>query len=113
MSNQELINNVKNWINLDNEIKDLQKIIREKRKEKKNYTENLVITMRENNIDCFDMQNGKLIYTKRKVKAPLSKKHLLASLGNYFKNNNEIITELSEFILNSREEKVKENIRRK
>ena len=64
MSNQELINNVKNWIMLDNEIKDLQRIIREKRKEKKKYTENLVITMRENNIDCFDIQNGKLIYTK-------------------------------------------------
>ena len=110
---KELINNVKNWITLDSEIKQLQKIMKEKRKEKKEYTAALVETMRNNEIDCFDVQDGKLIYTKKKVKAPLSKKHLLSSLSNYFKNNKELINELSEFILNSREEKIKENIRRK
>tara|TARA_B100001093_G_scaffold520311_1_gene614550 strand:- start:4682 stop:5026 length:345 start_codon:yes stop_codon:yes gene_type:complete len=110
---QELIANVKNWITLDSEIKKLQKLMKEKRKEKKAYTESLVNIMRDNEIDCFDIQDGKLLYTKKKVKAPLSKKHLIASLGNYFKNNKDLITELSDFILNSREEKIKENIRRK
>ena len=110
---QELINNVKNWITLDTEIKQLQKLAKTKRKEKKAYTEALVNIMRDNEIDCFDVQDGKLIYTKKKVKAPLSKKHLLSSLGNYFKNNKKLITELSQFILDSREEKIKENIRRK
>ena len=110
---QELIANVKNWITLDSEIKQLQKLMKEKRKEKTAYTESLVNIMRDNEIDCFDIQDGKLLYTKKKVKAPLSKKHLIASLGNYFKNNKDLITELSDFILNSREEKIKENIRRK
>uniref|UniRef100_A0A6C0LX18 Uncharacterized protein n=1 Tax=viral metagenome TaxID=1070528 RepID=A0A6C0LX18_9ZZZZ len=110
---QALINNVKKWITLDTEIKQLQKIMKEKRKDKKNYTAALVETMRNNEIDCFDVQDGKLIYTKKKVKAPLSKKHLLSSLSNYFKNNKDLINELSDFILNSREEKIKENIRRK
>lgn len=110
---QELIANVKNWITLDSEIKKLQKLMKEKRKEKKAYTESLVNIMRDNEIDCFDIQDGKLLYTKKKVKAPLSKKHLIASLGNYFKNNKDLITELSDFILNTREEKIKENIRRK
>jgi len=110
---QQLINNVKSWIQLDTEIKELQKLIKEKRKEKKNYTESLVSIMRNNEIDCFDIKDGKLIYTKKKVKAPLSKKHLLLSLSNYFKDNKDLITELSEFILDSREEKIKENIRRK
>ena len=40
------------------------------------YTANLVDIMKTNNVDCFDVKNGKLIYTKKKVKAPLSKKHL-------------------------------------
>jgi len=110
---QELINNVKNWITLDTEIKQLQKLAKNKRKEKKAYTEALVNIMRDNEIDCFDVQDGKLIYTKKKVKAPLSKKHLILSLGNYFKDNKELITELSQLILDSREEKIKENIRRK
>ena len=109
----ELINNVKKWLTLDSEIKQLQKITKEKRKEKKDYTDALVNIMRDNEIDCFDVQDGKLIYTKRKVKAPLSKKHLISSLGNYFKDNKELIEELSQFILDTREEKIKENIRRK
>ena len=35
--NQELINNIKNWINVDNEIKKLQKNIKSLREEKKKF----------------------------------------------------------------------------
>lgn len=110
---RKLIENVKGWIDIDNNIKELQKELKEKRKEKKLYTTNLVDIMKTNNVDCFDIKNGKLIYTKKKVKAPLSKKHLFNSLSNYFKNNKSVIEELGNYILNSREEKIKENIKRK
>ena len=110
---RKLIENVKGWIDIDNDIKELQKELKEKRKEKKLYTTNLVDIMKTNNVDCFDIKNGKLIYTKKKVKAPLSKKHLFNSLSNYFKNNKSVIEELGNYILNSREEKIKENIKRK
>ena len=110
---RKLIENVKGWIDIDNEIKELQKELKEKRKEKKSYTTNLVDIMKTNNVDCFDIKNGKLIYTKKKVKAPLSKKHLFNSLNHYFKNNKAVIEELGNYILNSREEKIKENIKRK
>ena len=39
--------------------------MKEKRKEKKAYTESLVNIMRDNEIDCFDIQDGKLLYTKK------------------------------------------------
>ena len=110
---EKLINDVGRWIKIDEDMKEYRKEMKNLRKEKKEITNNLVNVMKENQIDCFDVKNGKLIYTKKKVKAPLSKKHLLLSLSNYFKNNKELIDELGEFILNSREEKVKENIRRK
>ena len=109
----ELVNNVKNWISIDNDIKELQKVIKEKRKEKKVYTEKLVDIMKSNDIDCFDMKSGKLVYSRRTVKAALSKKHLFTSLSQYFKNNKDIIDELGQFILDSRAEKVRENIKRK
>ena len=35
MSNEELLDNVKSWISLDNDIRSLQKAIKIKRKEKK------------------------------------------------------------------------------
>ena len=77
------------------------------------YTANLVDIMKTNNVDCFDVKNGKLIYTKKKVKAPLSKKHLFNSLNNYFKNNKDVIEELGNYILNSREEKNKRKYKKK
>tara|TARA_B110000008_G_C16958736_1_gene559274 strand:+ start:337 stop:696 length:360 start_codon:yes stop_codon:yes gene_type:complete len=114
MANQELKDNIISWLKYDNEIKEMQKLIRLKRKEKKEVTNDIVQVMRSNEIECFDAGGeGKLIYTKNKTKAPLSKKHLLASLGSYFNGDNEGATKLATFILSSREDKVKETIKRK
>lgn len=113
MAQEHLINNVKNWLKIEDEIKELQKIVREKKKEKKTYTENLVDIMKENEIDCFDITDGKLIYTKNKVKQALSKKHILTALSAYFQNDSGRAKDVANFILESREVKVKENIRHK
>jgi hypothetical protein len=111
--NETLKNNIKQWLLLDNEIKLLQKQIKERREAKKNYTQDIVDVMKQNEIDCFDVKDGKLMYTKNKIKAPLSKKHLLSSLMLYFKNDTNMVKDVGEFILNSRQEKVKEHIRKK
>ena len=115
MNKEELVLNIKKWITLDEEIKNLQRQIKEKRNDKKENTETLVRIMRENEIDCFDLDSngGKLIYTKQKIKKSLSKKHLLNCLTQYFKDDSQQAKEVSNFILNNREEKIKENIRRK
>ncbi len=111
----KIFTKLKGWIHLDEEIKDLQRQIKEKRNEKKQNTETLVKIMRENEIDCFDLDSngGKLIYTKQKIKKSLSKKHLMTCLMKYFKEDSIQAKEVSNFILNNREEKIKENIRRK
>ena len=116
MDKEKLISNVRDWISIDNEIKQLQKLTKQKRKEKKELRQDLVDTMKSHDIRCFDISDGKLMYTSSKVKAPLSKKHLLKSLSEWFKNDptsNEKINQLSKHILDSREEKIKENIKRK
>ena len=111
--NQELINNIKNWINVDNEIKKLQKNIKSLREEKKKFTINLVDIMKKNDIDAFDINDGKLLYTKTQTKTPISKKHLLSSISEYFKNDEQTVENLCNFILNTRKTKVTENIKRK
>ena len=109
----ELVENIKSWINIDNEIKILQKEIKKRREMKKKSTENLVQIMKSNEIDCFDINDGKLIYSKNKIKAPLSKKHLLTSLTKYYQNDKDMASKISQFILDTREVKYKETIRRK
>lgn len=114
MNKDALLNNVKQWIALDDEIKTANKILKDKRKQKKDLTNLLVDTMKNNEIDCFDLSGGnKLIYTKNKSKKALSKKHLLKALETFFKGNNDEAKALSTFILESREDDIKENIRRK
>lgn len=112
-SNKDLLENVKTWLNIDNEIRALQKEIRNRRKLKRELTKGLVGIMKNHDIEQVNLPDGQLIYTKHKIKAPLSKKHLLASLTNYFSNDPRIVDELSKFIMDTRQEKEKENIRRK
>ena len=114
MSSQEdLLNNVKTWLDIDNQIRTLQKEIRDRRKLKKELTNNLVVIMKTQDIDALNIPDGQLIYNKTKTKAPLSKKHLLLSLSTYFKNDQRMVDELSKYIMESRQEKEKENIKRK
>ena len=114
MSSQEnLLENVKTWLNIDNEIRTLQKEIRDRRKLKKELTNDLVGIMKTQDIDAVNVPDGQLIYNKTKTKAPLSKKHLLLSLSQFFKNDQRMIDELSKYNMESRIEKEKENIKRK
>ena len=113
MANEELLQNVKAWLNLDNEIKALQKEIKSRRTQKKELTDSLMSVMKVNDIEQIDLSDGQLIYTKKKTKAPLSKKHLLESLSKYFRDDPRTVKELGKYIMDSRAEKEKENIKRK
>ena len=73
---EELVKNIKAWMKIDQEMKALQKELKDRRALKKTLSSSLVDIMKTNEIDCFDMTDGKLIYTKNKVKSALSKKHL-------------------------------------
>jgi len=114
-SKEVLVSAIKEWIQNDNEIKSLQREIKLRKDKKKGISDKLVNIMKTNDIDCFDINDGKLIYTQNKVKTSLSKKHITACLEKYFKNseNKDIVDDLSNFILDNREVKVTETIRRK
>ena len=114
-SNKErLSQNIKGWLQIDKEIQLLQKELKERKKKKASYTENLVEIMKSNEIDCFDITGGKIMYTQNRVKSALNKKHLMDSLEKYFENNPNVQTEeLSKFILDSRSIKTTESIRHK
>ncbi len=110
----KLVQNVKAWLTNDKELKSLQLQIKERKKKKTELTEALVDIMKSNEIDCFDITGGKIIYTQNRVKSALNKKHLMDSLEKYFENNPNVQTEeLSKFILDSRSIKTTESIRHK
>ena len=110
---EQLVNNIKEWIKMDNEISQLKAEIKERNNKKKTLTENLVIVMKTNSIDCFDINGGALIYKKNKVKKPINGKTLLSALQNYYKNDVKLAEEITKHVMDSREEQVKETIKRK
>ena len=69
--------------------------------------------MKTNEIDCFDINGGSLVYKQNKVKKPINGKTLLAALKNYYKTEPAIAEELAKHVMDSREEQIKEVIKRK
>ena len=110
---EQLVNNIKEWIKIDNEISQLKNEIKERNNKKKILTESLVSVMKTNEIDCFDINGGALIYKKNKVKKPINGKTLLTALQNYYKEDHKVAEELAKHVMDSREEQIKETIKRK
>jgi hypothetical protein len=69
--------------------------------------------MKTNKIDCFDINGGALIYKTNKVKKPINGKTLLNALQNYYKTDPKIAEDIAKHVMDSREEQIKETIKRK
>ena len=110
---EQLINNIKEWIKMDTRISELKAETKELTNKRKTLTEGLVTTMKTNAIDCFDINGGALVYKKSKIKKPINGKTLLAALQNYYKSDPKTADDLTKHILDSREEQIKETIKRK
>ena len=68
--------------------------------------------MRTNDIECFDINNGKLLYTKSKLKETINKSYLMKVINDYFNDDENVETEkVADYILENRNTKVKESIR--
>ena len=110
---EELVIHIKAWIALEDELKMLQKEIKIRREKKKELNNQLINVMSDNDIDCFNINNGKLIYSQNKIKSPFNKKHLIACLVKYFDDDQQTAEEISKYIMDTREIKIKDTIRRK
>jgi Family of unknown function (DUF5760) len=110
MEKEELISIVKEWVKNDAEIRTLQKEQMKRKQENKQLSLKLMEIMKTNEIDCFDMKDGKLMYKKRNVRKPLTKTILLKVLSTYFNEDQEKAISLNNYILENREVTVKESI---
>lgn len=110
---EQLIHTIKEWVKLDNEIRALQKEQAKRKNDKKAMSVLLMETMKKNEIDCFDINDGQICYTKKSVKKPITKKLLMDTLSNYFDGDLLKATNLNNYIIENREEETKENIVRR
>jgi hypothetical protein len=109
----ELILNIKEWIKMDTDINKLKAEVKDKTNKKKELTESLVNIMKNNSIDCFDINGGALVYKQKKTRKTISGKFLLAQLEEYYKDQPEVAKDITKRVLDNREEVVKDEIKRK
>lgn len=113
MENEEMINTIRSWVKLDNEMRTLKDEIAKRKKLKDGLSSKLLSTMKQKDIDSFDLNNGKIEHITRKTKKPISKKLLLNILSNYYNGDTNKAKEINSYILENREETSKELIVRK
>jgi hypothetical protein len=110
---EQLVANIKEWIKMDTEISNFKKEIKERNDKKKAVTDDLRKAMKSNSIDAFEINGGALVFKKCKSKKPINAKTLLAALQTFYKEDSKTAEDLTKHILESREEQIKETIKRK
>jgi hypothetical protein len=68
--------------------------------------------MKNKDLDCIDVNDGKILYTTTEVKKGINKKYLADVLTKYF-DDGPRAEEICKFILENRESSIKENIKLK
>ena len=109
----QLKQNVREWVKLDNDIRALNKEITNRRNDKKSISKRLIDVMRDNKLDVFELKDGQLMYVKKNKKKPITQKQLLTLLSSYYKEDVSKAEEMRNYLLENREEVVEEVIQRK
>ena len=110
---QQLIISIREWVKIDNEIRKLRSEENIRKKEQKRISTQLIEVMRKNEIDEFELNDGKIMYTKKNIKKPITKQKLLELLQKFHNGDIQKANDINNFILSNREEKEVENIVRK
>ena len=105
LSNTDIIkfkHNIKNWLDIDSKILELQSEIKQLRKAKKELEPTLTIFMIHNNITDINTDNGKLKCSEKITRSGLTSKHIRENLSKVLQNE-QITEKAMEQILNNRE----------
>ena len=113
ITKEQLKEHLRYWVRIENEISTLSAEIKKRKLIHQQLSASLLKVMKQNEIDCFDIANGRIVYSKIKSRAPLSNGQLKSALTTYYKDDKDKVDSLTEFLLSSRVEKTRETIKMK
>lgn len=111
----EFREDVETWMEVDNSIRNLQVMLRERRAFKSRLTEKITAFMRKYDLSNLDMGSAGIIRSRRsQVKTPVSQKTIRDDIESYFTNINNITMgmQLLDSVFNSRERVERVSLRR-
>tara|TARA_B100000035_G_C20950582_1_gene531800 strand:+ start:627 stop:1034 length:408 start_codon:yes stop_codon:yes gene_type:complete len=80
----QLKTDVKQYLEIDDEISALNKALKERRKTKAKLADSILGIMKKFEVDNMNTKNGRLIYSVSKQKKPLNKDNIIKGLNIYF-----------------------------
>ena len=113
ISKEQIKDYLRQWIRVENEIGTLSTEIKKRKLVHQQLSASLLDVMRKNDIDCFDIAHGKIVYSKVKRRGPLNNGQIRSALTTYYKDDTDKANNLTEFLLSSRVEKTHESIKMK
>ena len=113
ITKEQLKDYLRQWVRVENEISTLSAEIKKRKLIHQQLSSSLLRVMKQNDIDCFDIANGRIVYSKTKIRAPLNNGQLKSALKTYYKDDVEKASNLTEFLLASRVERTRESIKMK
>ena len=93
---------IQKWIELDDDIKTLQKAVKERKSVKNELTPEILEFMDQHDIKDLNTNDGRIQYSKSTTKKALNKKTLTNRLSDFFKDLQKGET-VADFILNNRD----------
>ena len=108
---EEFKDNVKQWLELDNQLKRLAAASKERRKKKTDINLKILEFMGKFNIEDLNTKDGIIRYRKTYVKEPLSQKTIKTKLEELFKDDVENFEKIAK-IFTDREKIEKTSLRR-
>ena len=113
ITKDQLKDYLRQWVRVENEISTLNAEIKKRKLLHQELSSSLLGVMRQNEIDCFDLANGRIVYSKTKTRAPLNNGQIKTALTTYYKDDAEKATNLTQFLLAARVERTRESIKMK
>lgn len=108
---EEFKDNVKQWLDLDNQLKRLAAASKERRKKKNDINLRILEFMGKFNIEDLNTKDGIIRYRKTFVKEPLSQKTIKAKLEELFKDDQDNFEKIAK-IFTDREKIERASLRR-
>lgn len=110
---EDLTSIVKSWVVNDNQIRALNKKLRELRQEKKNHNESMIRVMKQYEIDNFDVKDGQIHFKQENRRETLTQSKLLEILAKHPQLEQQQANLLSQFVYDNRKVITKDVITRK
>ena len=77
---EDLIQTVRQWVRIDNQIRQMNKMLKKLKEDKKSHNAHMIEIMKSYSIDNFELKDGQIQYKKYKSRETLTQKKIVGNL---------------------------------